>query len=116
MKSKCVITIIVACALIISGCSQNYKTVKNIVITIDPNKREDKYQVINIVNKDSINIFMKKLDDRKRELWKSYPTFTIEINYAEKTEKYLGNGNHIKDAKDGRTYKILAKDWELFNY
>ena len=110
-----IITIIVA-SIIIYGCHQNYDNIKNITIIIDPNKMENKYQVINIIKRDSIAIFMDKLNNRKRELRIFIPRFAIEIDYFDnKKEEYQGSGNYIEDAK-GHTYILLAKDWDIFNY
>lgn len=114
MRAQPIRFIIIIFTLILLGCSDNHNDVKSIVITIDPNKKEDKYRVINISDKDSVKVFMEKFNNRESEPAKFYPRFSIEINYKNKTEKYLGNANHIKDA-EGHTYKLLAKDWEIFN-
>lgn len=115
MKFYNMVAFIISCVLLISSCSQNQNDVKSITVIVDPNKKENKYQVINITGKDSIRVFMEKLNNREAEPVKFYPRFSIEINYTDKTEKYLGNANHIKD-EEGRTYKLLAKDWDIYNY
>ena len=116
MKSISLIITIIVGSIIIYGCHHNYDNVKNIIIIIDPNKIENKYQVININKRDPISIFMDKFNDRKRDFCKFYPRFAIEIDYFDnKKEEYQGSGNYIEDAK-GHTYKLLAKDWEIYKY
>lgn len=115
MKRYSVIPFILICVLNISACSQSYNDVNKITLTVDPNQKENKYKLICITDKDSIQSFMEKLYHRKSEPVKFYPRYSIEISYSNRTEKYFGNANHIKDM-DGYTYRLLAKEWEIFNY
>lgn len=115
MKFPFMIIFFVSYALLVSSCSHSYSDVKSITVIVDPNKKENKYQVISIIAEDSIQAFMVKLNNRKTELVKFFPRYSIQINYVNRTEKYLGNANHIKDAS-GHTYKLLVKEWEIFNY
>jgi hypothetical protein len=115
MKVFYLIIFSISISLMNSSCSQNFNDVKCITVVVDPNRMENKYHVINIIGKDSIREFMKKLYNRKPELIKFYPRYSIEIKYGNKKETYLGNANHIKDTT-GHTYKILLQEWEVFNY
>lgn len=115
MKFICMITFIISSAFFMSECSQNHNDIKSIVITIDPNKKENKYQVVEILDKDSIQSFMKKLHNRKNESVKFYPRFSIDINYNNRTENYLGNAKYLKDL-EGHTYILLIENWEIYNY
>lgn len=110
---RLIFSLILISTLTLLSCSHSHSDVKSITITVDPNNKENKYQVINLFDKDSIQVFMEQLNNRESELVKFYPKFTIEINYSDKSEKYLGNANHVKD-EDGLTYKLLSKDWEIF--
>ncbi len=115
MKLVYIITSIISCVWVTSGCFQTYSNVKSITVTVDPDNLEDKYKVIKITDKDSVQAFMDKLNNRKPDIWKFYPTFSIEINHSDKIDTYWGSANHIKDA-EGHTYELLEKDWEIFKY
>jgi hypothetical protein len=101
--------------LIAASCSQNNSNAERITITIDPNKQENRYQIINIISADSIKEFMKNLDDKEREPVKFFPRYEINIIYKDKSESFYGSGNHIKDSQ-GRTYKLLKEEWYPYNY
>ena len=116
MKYIILFIIIIINSIIISGCHKNFDNIKSIIIIIDPNRRENKYQEINIIKRDSIELFMKKINNRKKELAIFISRYAIEIDYFDnKKERYLGNGNYIRDA-NGRTYKLLSKDWNIYKY
>ncbi len=115
MKKSIVSLVLIFGGSIILGCNSNNNSVKKIKLIIDPNKRENKYRVVYYNDKDSIQEFMKKFNNKNEELFKFYPRYSIEIFYENKVDKFLGNANHIKDEK-GNTYKLLTKSWEIFNY
>lgn len=115
MKNLILLAFIINSLSIKSVYSQKKTDIISITITIDPNMKVNKYQEIVINDKDSIQKFMKKLSNRKSESIKFYPRFSLEIKYLNRIEKFLGNANHIKD-RNGKTYILLEKDWDLFRY
>jgi hypothetical protein len=115
MKIYIIITSLIVCSMIVTSCSQNYSNVQRITITVDPNKQENRYQIINISSTDSIKEFVKNFDDKESDMVKFFPRYNIDIVYKDKTESFYGNGNHIRDSK-GHTYKLLKKEWYLYNY
>lgn len=100
--------IIIFFIFFISSCLQRNDDIKTIILTIDPHDIENKYQVVNITQKDSINFFIEKLINKKQVIAKFYPKYLIEINYTDRTEKFIANEFYIKDAK-GHTYMISSE-------
>lgn len=94
----------------IGGCRNDYNDIRNITIMVNPLESVDRRTVI-INNRDSIRLFMNKLNNKYRKVSKFYIMYTVHINYNNATHVYWGNGNYIADSTGH--YEIADTSWNI---
>jgi len=108
--------LLIAIVFILSCSSDNMKieNVESVKLIIDPNGRENKYEIRMLENADAVNL-VECLNSKESELCKFLPKYKIEISYSGRSISFTGNNNHIMD-ENGKTYKLLCKNSGLYNY
>ena len=109
MKRYTLLTLICISVCSIVGCRPDYNDIKNIVITVNPSDSGVHTVVIN--NRDSIRLFMNKLNNKRSKGSKFYIMYTVNVNYHNATHVYWGSGNYIADSMGH--YEIADTDWNI---